>query len=95
MSRIALSVLCDRPHPVPEEIEKISGPGTEYAPGTGWTIGWEPIEQRPIRRWSGEAKARVRQANLRRRIEKQFPLFAEMFIADELQRRPQYFGIEE
>ncbi|WP_198526805.1 hypothetical protein ACTTAF_06275 [Rhodobacter capsulatus] len=49
------------------------------------------IEQRPVRRWSAEAKGRVRRLNLRRRIEKRFPLFAEIFIADELARRPQYF----
>ncbi|SOC19571.1 hypothetical protein [Rhodobacter maris] len=91
MPRIALSVLCDRPHPIPNEILQMSGPGTEYTPGTGWTVGWERIDQRPVRRWSAEAKGRVRQLNLRRRIEKRFPLFAEMFIADELARRPQYF----
>ncbi|PTV93557.1 hypothetical protein C8J27_1143 [Rhodobacter aestuarii] len=91
MPRIALSVLCDLPYPIPDEIVRMSAPGTKYAPGTGWTIGWECIEQRPVRRWSTEAKGRVRHQNLRRRIEKRFPLFAEMFIADELARRPQYF----
>ncbi len=63
----------------------------EYAPGTGWTIGWECIEQRPIRRWGQAAKAKVRQSNLRKRIEKKFPLFAADFIAAELASRPAYY----
>lgn len=63
----------------------------DYRPGTGWTIGFDCIEQRPIRRWSQEARARVRQRNLRRRIEKKFPLFAEDFIAAELAARPSYY----
>lgn len=63
----------------------------EYGPGTGWAIGWERIDQRPIRRWSQEARARVRQRNLRLRIEKNFPLFAEDFIAAEIAARPSYY----
>lgn len=74
MPRIALSVLCDRPHSIPNEILQMSGPGTEYAPGSGWTIGWGMIDQRPVRRWSAEAKGRVRQLNLRHRIEKRFTI---------------------
>ena len=66
MPRIVKAVLCDRPHPIPTEIQQMVQPGTEYAPGTGWTIGWEQIAQRPIRRWSQEARARVRLNNLRR-----------------------------
>lgn len=91
MSRIAMAVLCDRSHPIPDEIEQKCKPGTEYGPGSGWTIGWELIEQRPVRRWSQEARARVRQRNLRHRIEKKFPLFAEDFIAAELAARPSYY----
>jgi len=91
MPRIAIAVLCDSPHPIPVEIQQASAPGTEFAPGSGWTIGWECIEQRPLRRWSKEARARARQRNLRRRIEKKFPLFAEDFIAAEIARRPEYF----
>ncbi|RWR31373.1 hypothetical protein D2T31_04705 [Sinirhodobacter populi] len=92
MPRIVMAILCDRPHPIPSEITQMIRPGADYQPGSGWTIGWERIDQRPIRRWSQEARARVRQNNLRRRIEKKFPLFAEDFIADELARRPQYYA---
>jgi len=88
MSRVLLSVLCDAAHPVPAEIY---AKWLEMGPGSGWSVGWELIEQRPIRRWSAEAKGRVRRQRLRRRIEKRFPLFAEIFIADDLARRPQYF----
>ncbi|MDF2143235.1 hypothetical protein [Paenirhodobacter sp. CAU 1674] len=69
-------------------------PGTEFAPGSGWTIGWECIEQRQIKRWSKDARARVRQKNLRRRLEKKFPLFAEDFFAAEVASRPRYFAGE-
>lgn len=92
MPRIAKVILCDHPREIPEEILSASGPGTNYAPGTGWTIGWECIEQRPIRRWSREAKARVRRRNLRRRMERKFPLFADDFIAAELAARARYYG---
>lgn len=92
MPRTVIAILCDRPHPIPVEITSISGPGSDYAPGTGWAIGWERIDQRPIRRWSQEARARVRQRNLRRKIDKKFPLFAEDFIAEELARRQQYYA---
>ena len=52
------------------------------------------IDQAPVRRWSQEAKARVRQRNLRKRMERKFPLFAESFIADELAERPDYYNAE-
>ena len=52
------------------------------------------IDQAPVRRWSQEAKARVRQRNLRKRMERKFPLFAETFIADELAKRPDYYSAE-
>ena len=91
LPRIVLAVLCDRPHPIPAEVEAFQRDNPEYGLGTGWAVGWERINQRPIRRWSQEARARVRQRNLRRRIETKFPLFAEDFIAAELAARPSYY----
>lgn len=88
MPRILKAVLCDKAHPIPVEIKDA---WREMGPGSGWSIGWEMIEQRPIKRWSPEAKARVRQLNLRRRIEKKFPLFADAFVAAELAARPDYY----
>ena len=93
--RIVKAILCDKPYPIPSEIQEMSGPGSDFAPGTGWTIGWECIEQHPVKRWSTKAKARVRKLNLQRRIEKRFPLFAADFIATELARRPRYFAGED
>ena len=88
--RIIMAILCEKPHPIPDAIlEKMRE--DEYKPGSGWSIGWECIEQRPIKRWSPEARARVRQNNLRRRMEKKYPLFAEDFIAAEMNKRPRYF----
>lgn len=86
--RIAMAVLCDKPNPVPAEIHAA---WSDRGPGSGWCVGWERIDQRPIRRWSKEAKAKVRKRNLRQRMEKQFPLFAEVFIEAELAARPAYY----
>jgi hypothetical protein len=61
------------------------------SPGCGYAVSWEMVTQKPIRRWSKEARARVRRRNLQQRIEKKFPLFAAIFIADEIKRCPEYF----
>lgn len=93
--RIAKAVLCEHTkRPYPPEIAKLLAL-PEYRPGSGWTVGYECIEQRPIRRWSQAAKARVRKGNLRKRIEKKFPLFAEDFIAAEIASRPNYYEAAE
>lgn len=83
--RVLAAVLCDAPHPVPREVLDL------WVPGSGYSIGWQCIEQRPIRRWSQAAKSKVRKGNLRKRIEKKFPLFAADFIAAELAARPDYY----
>lgn len=54
--------------------------------GHGITI---PIA--PGRKLSAETKAKIRRRNLRRRIERQAPLFADEFFAAEIERRPDYF----
>ena len=69
----------------PELLEK-------WSPGCGYAVCFELVTQRPIRRWSAEAKAKARRRNLRARLERRLPLFAEILIADELQRRPSYFA---
>lgn len=84
--KVLLAVLCDAPSQIPAEIMVM------FVPGSGYSIGWECIEQRPVKRWSQAAKARVRQQNLRRRVETKFPLFADDFIAAEMARRPSYFA---
>lgn len=63
-----------------------------YPPGCGYGVRWELVTQRPIVRWSPEAKARTRRRNLRARLERKVPLFADMFEQQELARRPDYFA---
>ncbi|WP_395678729.1 theronine dehydrogenase [Inquilinus sp.] len=62
--------------------------------GGGYAIGIDFLDPKPIRRWSQDAKAAARRRNLRRRLETAAPLFADLFEADELARRPDYFAGE-
>lgn len=82
-------MLVPRGDPCPPEILAL------WVAGAGYSIGWELVSQRPIRRWSGEAKARMRQRNLRRRMEKKYPLFAEEFINAEMERRAKYYAADD
>ncbi|ARW11945.1 hypothetical protein [Acetobacter sp. DmW_136] len=59
-------------------------------PGSGWSYGWSPLLD-PPQRWSGKRKADARRRNLRKRLEKTVPLFADQFEEQELRRRPDYF----
>ena len=59
-------------------------------PGLGWSHGWSPLTEAP-KRWSGERKAAARRRNLRRRLERSMPLFAEQLEREELAKRPAYF----
>lgn len=87
--RVLKAMLVPRGDPCPPEILKL------WVPGAGYSIGWELVTQQPIKRWSREAKSKARIRNLRRRLEQKFPLFAESFIEEELQRRPAYYAAEE
>lgn len=82
-------MLVRRGEPCPPELLALK------VPGDGYALRWELVTQRPIRRWSQAAKSRARQRNLRDRMEKKFPLFAEVFIADELERRPAYYSADD
>ncbi|HEV2651694.1 MAG TPA: hypothetical protein VGU69_10580 [Rhizomicrobium sp.] len=60
-------------------------------PGSGWCIrvgGYTP----PRTQWSEETKGRVRRGNLRKRLDKAVPLFADIFFAEEVERRAAYFA---
>ncbi|MDH2328312.1 hypothetical protein QCN27_15710 [Cereibacter sp. SYSU M97828] len=67
----------------------------QWVAGAGYVISWELVTPQPVKRWSKEAKAKVREANLRRRMEKKYPLFAERFIFEELTRRRAYYAGED
>lgn len=84
--RIRAAMLVTRGQPCPPEIEALK------VPGDGYALCWELVTQRPIKRWSPEAKAKARRRNLRKRMEARYPLFAEIWIAQELERRPRYYA---
>jgi hypothetical protein len=46
----------------------------------------------PVKNLPKETLARVRQKRLARRVEKKVPLFAEFFIQQELERKPDYYN---
>ncbi|NHN89839.1 theronine dehydrogenase [Acetobacter conturbans] len=66
----------------------------KWVAGAGYAITWELVTQRPVKRWSREAKARVRKGRLKRRLERQYPLLAELLIEQELAKRPAYYEAE-
>ncbi len=75
--------------PCPEAVEAL------WKPGAGYVISID--FQQPegaMRRWSKEAKARVRQRNLAARLQRQAPLFADELFARETARRPAYYAGE-
>lgn len=83
--RVLHAVLVTRGEKCPQEILDL------WSPGCGYAVTWELVTQRPIRRWRKEARARVRRKTLERRMTAKFPLFAVEFIAQELEKRPQYY----
>ncbi|WP_244499513.1 theronine dehydrogenase [Rhizobium sp. AC44/96] len=74
--------------PVPAEVMAL------WKPGAGYAVCWNSLTVKPIRRWSAEAKGAARKRNLRRRLEKKMPLFADMLAEEEIARRPAYFAGE-
>lgn len=74
--------------PVPPEVMAL------WKPGAGYAVCWNTLTVKPIRRWSAEAKGAARKRNLRRRLEKKMPLFADMLAEEEIARRPGYFAGE-
>lgn len=84
--RVLKALLVARGTPCPSEIMEL------WTPGGGYSIGWQLVTQKPIRRWTPEAKAKVRRRNLRARLEKKLPLFADMFEKAELESRPAYYA---
>lgn len=71
--------------PVPDSIMLLFVPGGDYA------VSLDFLSERPVKRWPPERKAQARLRNLRRRILKSAPLFADELIAREMALRPEYF----
>lgn len=84
--RTLKAMLVTRGEKCPQEIIDL------HVPGGGYCVAWSLVTQKPIRRWSPEAKAATRRRNLRKRLEKKVPLFADMFEEIELAARPDYFA---
>ena len=57
----------------------------------GYGVCLDFPQSRAVKRWSAEAKDRVRKQKMAKRIEKAAPLFADELIARELEQRPDYF----
>ena len=70
---------------------------TWFGFGSGWAfnVHVETRQPDPRRQWSKERKAKTRKRNLRRRIERKHPLFAESIYQEELQKRPGYYAGED
>lgn len=75
--------------PCPEPVAALWKPGAGYVV----SIDFQQPES-AMRRWSKEAKARVRQRNLAARLQRQAPLFADELFSRETARRPAYYAGE-
>lgn len=65
-----------------------------YKPGCGWSMFWRgPIPPADFvpRKLSLESKQKMRRGNLKRRVEKAAPLFADQFIGEAL-KDEDYYG---
>lgn len=60
--------------------------------GSGYGLFLSYMNPVPRRQLSLETKQRIRRQRLERRLRAKVPLFADQLIADELARRPEYFG---
>ena len=74
--------------PCPPEVEAFWKPGAGYCV----SLDFQPAE---LRRWSTEAKARVRKRNLEKRLQRRVPLFAAELYAREINSRPGYYQGED
>ena len=62
--------------------------------GTGYAIHSYCLDTfLPKRTLSEETKQKIRRANLKRRLEKRLPLFAEELYEKELRAKPDYYGL--
>lgn len=65
-----------------------------WKPGDGYCAGFCRLDDKPRRKLSAAAKFSIRRKRLKARIEKRWPLFAEQMIAEAMQRKPSYYGLE-
>ena len=84
----------DRPHR--RETARLA-PLPARARGAGASPGysvWFALEDDAPRRMSEAAKQKIRRNNLKRRLDRKLPLFADQLYLQETSDRPDYFGSE-
>ncbi len=75
--------------PCPPEVTAL------WKPGAGYVLCLDfPQRDTASRRWSKDAKAKVRQRNLMTRLKQRAPLFADELFARETALRPAYYAGE-
>lgn len=62
-------------------------------PGDGYRLCWSAVEALP-KKQPKDKLALTRQKRLRRRMEKKYPLFAEMMVEAEMEKRPSFYAGE-
>lgn len=60
------------------------------SPGDGYALTFQHLPP-PHRSMTSEAKARLRQKRLVRRMQRRYPLFVEQFAAEKIAARPDYY----
>jgi len=89
-SRLMLVVEGERGQ-CPDEIEQLYT-ALRARHGGGWSVTtW--CEATQSRRWTDEQRYARRRLNLRRRLERRYPMFAEQLYVEALTERPEYYGI--
>ena len=71
--------------PAVAELEK------RFLPGCGFAWHWSLAHTKPRRSWSKKTKAKQRRRNLKKRLQRQIPLFWQDAYQQELNNRPGYY----
>ncbi|ENC4230542.1 theronine dehydrogenase [Salmonella enterica subsp. enterica serovar Bareilly] len=87
---------CPGPQELVSEVVEAGQPSPEsvmarWVAGAGYAVCVDFLYERQIKRWSDERKAAARRRNLKRRVNRIAPLFADEFIEREMISRPEYF----
>ncbi len=89
---LAEDVILDWPHRTLEERRCPEWLDQLAAANPGYSIIGSPSYPFKRRKQSAEAKAQARRKRMAQRIEKKAPLFAEQFVAEELEHRPAFYA---
>jgi hypothetical protein len=60
-------------------------------PGSGYFLSYAEIREEPVP-WTMERKFKYRRGRLMARLQKKAPMFAAQLYAEEIAKRPDYFG---